>query len=63
MVGRGPVFDFIVAASLAVAVLACVVATTRLVMPREPVAQVTPPTDAVSASRAMTFSSPKDPSR
>ncbi|WID99762.1 hypothetical protein QO058_30685 (plasmid) [Bosea vestrisii] len=63
MLGRGPVFYFVVASSLAVAVLACIVTIGRLVMPQEPVAQVAPQADAEAASRAMTFSSPKDPSR
>lgn len=63
MFGRGPVFYFVVASSLAVAVLACLVTTVRLVMPQAPVAQIAPHSDAEAASRAMTFSSPKDGSR
>ncbi len=63
MVGRGPVFDFVVAASLAVVVLACVVTIGRLVMPQAPVAQISPRSDAEAVSRAMTFSAQKDGSR
>ncbi len=63
MSGRGPVFYFVVASSLAVAVLAFLVAVGRLVMPQPPVAQVAPRSDAEAASRAMTFSSPEDGSR
>lgn len=63
MFGRGPLFYFVVASSLAVVGLACVVAIGRLFMPQQPVAQVPPQSDAESASRAMTFSYPKDGSR
>jgi hypothetical protein len=63
MFARGPDFYFLVASSLAVVVLACVVTIGRLVTPQQPVAQVSPLADPVSASRAMTLSAPKDPSR
>ncbi|AOO85128.1 hypothetical protein BHK69_31035 (plasmid) [Bosea vaviloviae] len=63
MFGRGPVFYFLMASILAVAVLACMVMVGRLVIPQQPVAAVSPRSDTEAASRAMTFSTPKDPSR
>lgn len=60
MFGRGPVFYFVAASSLAVVMLAGVVMIGRLVMPQEPAAHIASTADAEAASRAMTFSSPKD---
>lgn len=62
MFGRSPILYFVVASVLAVVALAGVVALSRLVMPQQPVVQVSPQGDADAASRAMTFS-PKDGSR
>ncbi|MBX9909316.1 MAG: hypothetical protein K2Z25_11440 [Beijerinckiaceae bacterium] len=63
MSGRGPAFYFVVALSLAVAVLTCLVTIGRLVMPPVPVAQIVPQADAEAVSRAMRFSAPKDGSQ
>lgn len=60
MFGRRPVFHFIIASSLAVIALTCLLVIGRLVTPQ---AQVSPQGDAEAASRAMTFSTPKDGSQ